>query len=80
MHHLTLELHDQEGALLRLLGTAERRGWRSVTVSAKAGNGRLTVHLTVRGTGSIDLLCRQLSRLHDVAQVCVAPRAQRVAA
>ena len=80
MHSLNLELNDQEGALLRLLGTAERRGWRPVSVSAHADGGRLTVRLTVRGTGSVELLCRQLYRLHDVAQVCVATGAQRVAA
>ena len=46
MHHLTLEMNDQEGAL-RLLGTTERRGWRSVGVNASARDGRLTVTLTV---------------------------------
>ena len=80
MHRLTLELSDQEGALLRLLGTAERRGWRPVDVSATARNGRLSVRLTVRGSGSVELLSRQLRRLHEVARVCVAPGAQRVAA
>lgn len=80
MHSLTLDLSDQEGALLRLLGTAERRGWRPVAVSATAHAGRLTVALTVRGAGSVDLLVRQLHRLHEVAQVCVAPAAKRVAA
>ena len=80
MHRLNLELTDQEGALLRLLGTAERRGWRPVAVQADARDGRLSVTLTVRGTGSVDLLRRQLHRLHEVAQVCVAPASQRVAA
>ena len=51
MHRLTLEMNDQEGALLRLLGTTERRGWRSVGVNASARDGRLTVTLTVRGDG-----------------------------
>ena len=34
MHRLNIELMDREGALLRLLGTAERRGWRTVAVHA----------------------------------------------
>ena len=80
MHRLTLEMNDQEGALLRLLGTTERRGWRSVGVNASARDGRLTVTLTVRGDGSVDLLRRQLHRLHEVEKVCVAPGPQRVAA
>ena len=80
MHSLTLDLADQEGALLRLLGTTERRGWRPVAVNATSRGGRLSVTLTVRGSGSVDLLCRQLHRLHEVTQVCVAPGAQRVAA
>ena len=34
MHRLNIQLVDLEGALLRLLGTTERRGWRAVAVTA----------------------------------------------
>ena len=69
MQRLAIELTDHEGALLRLLGTAERRGWRAVNVNAERRHGRMNVDLTVRGSGSVDLLRRQLERLHDVLGV-----------
>ncbi|TNE88121.1 MAG: hypothetical protein EP330_15805 [Deltaproteobacteria bacterium] len=80
MHRLTIDLADLEGALLRLLGTTERRGWRAVAVHARSHADRLAVDLTVRGTGRIDLLTRQLSRLHEVAHVHVAPELREVSA
>ena len=72
MHRLTIELSDLEGALLRLLGTTERRGWRAVAVSAHAACNTLAVDMTVRGSGSVDLLTRQLHRLHEVVDIEVA--------
>jgi acetolactate synthase II small subunit len=80
MHRLNIQLVDLEGALLRLLGTTERRGWRAVAVSAAAESDRLDVDLTVRGSGSIELLARQLERLHEVARVQVASLALEVSA
>lgn len=73
MHRLTIDLADLEGALLRLLGTTERRGWRAVAVVAQSRRSRLAVDLTVRGEGSVHLLARQLNRLHEVALVQVRP-------
>jgi len=69
MHRLNIELMDREGALLRLLGTAERRGWRTVAVHAIGRLEGLQVDLTVRGEGSVGLLTRQLMRLHEVRAV-----------
>ena len=69
MHRLNLELTDQEGALLRLLGTAERRGWRTVDLRAEPRADRLSVAMTVRGRGSADLLSRQLAHLQEVLTV-----------
>ena len=69
MHRLTVELADLEGALLRLLGTAERRGWRAVNLSAVRGRDRMNVDLTLSGEGSVDLLQRQMGRLHEVFNV-----------
>lgn len=69
MYRLNLELVDLEGALLRLLGTAERRGWRTVGLHAQNRRDRLEVALTVRGRGSADLLSRQLAHLQEVLTV-----------
>ena len=79
MHRLNIELSDLEGALLRLLGTTERRGWRAVSLQASSQRERLWVDLTVRGPGSIDLLRRQLERLHEVLDVRPAPALLEVA-
>ena len=80
MHRLMIRLTDLEGALLRLLGTAERRGWRPVNLSASRWGDQMTVDLTVRGEGSVDLLTRQLGRLHEVADVRYAALAEEVSA
>ena len=73
MYRLNIEMRDLEGGLLRLLGTTERRGWRAVVVHAVRGPDRLWVDLTVRGEGSVELLHRQLRRLHEVRDVVPAP-------
>lgn len=80
MHSLTLDLMNLEGGLLRLLGATERRGWRAVQVHARTEGDRLAVQLTVVGAGSVELLCRQLCRLHEVAQVTAVPALERVSA
>ena len=80
MHCLTIELADVEGALLRLLGTTERRGWRPVGVVAGGGPRGLTVELQVRGKGSLELFTRQLSRLQEVLEVRASATRQEVVA
>ena len=66
--HVTLR--EVEGALVRLLGTVERRGHRLIGVKCgtsvlrtKAQDLRIEVDC---GERSPDVLLRQLSRLHDV--------------
>lgn len=66
---LELALDRAEGALLRVLGTIERRGWNVLTVNAASDSRSYTVNLTLDGTRDPDLLCRQLERLIDVQAV-----------
>ena len=69
-HSLTLALDRAEGALLRLLGTVERRGWSVVSVNAaETDEAHYSVAMTLDGTRDPDVLCRQLLRLIEVSDV-----------
>ncbi|MDX1557200.1 MAG: ACT domain-containing protein [Xanthomonadales bacterium] len=67
---LRITLKDCEGALLRLLGTIERRGHRLVSFNSRQGGANAAVRdlaLDVDcGSRSPDVLVRQLRRLYDV--------------
>ena len=69
-YSLQIQLRSSEGALLRTLGMIERRGFRieSMTLSEPAGDGRSLV-VKVTSERAIELLQRQLVRLHDVLWV-----------
>lgn len=73
-HALKVELDQEEGALLRVLGVAERRGWSTTGLQAELtdDNRGFALELSVLGHRSIDLLVRQLERLHVVRTVEVA--------
>ena len=67
IHRLEVTLQDAEGALLRMLGTAERRGFRVRAMHAEVGADALfRVELTLEGTRDTEVLSRQLTRLHEV--------------
>jgi acetolactate synthase II small subunit len=71
---LVVEYLAEEGALVRMLGVVERRGFilrRSVMAELPCGR-RATLALTVepRDPGrSVETLARQLGRLHGVGRV-----------
>ena len=71
---LVVEYLAEEGALVRMLGVVERRGFilrRSVMAELPCGR-RATLALTVepRGPGrSVGTLARQLGRLHGVGRI-----------
>ena len=66
---LVLALDRAEGALLRVLGTIERRGWDVLAVNAASDAQAYTVSLTLAGSRDPEILCRQLQRLVDVQEV-----------
>jgi acetolactate synthase II small subunit len=75
---LRIHLRDEEGALLRLLGTVERRGYRLLRVEAEGG--RLALELAARDPARrLDVLAAQLRRLHDVTDVHAYPAMQSAA-
>lgn len=70
---LQVRLRRAEGALVRLLGLVGRRGFEAERVTARPSEdgARLDVTLQIRGTRPVEILARQLARLHDVEE-CVA--------
>jgi acetolactate synthase regulatory subunit len=73
IQRLHVTLLDVEGALQRLLGTAERRGFHVLQLHAEVGAGDLCrVALTLEGVRDAMLLRRQLERLHEVREVSLA--------
>ncbi len=70
-HSLNLELLRAEGALVRVLGLTERRGFQPLSLSAGPGERTDTwsLALTVHADRPVELLCRQLERLFDVLEV-----------
>lgn len=69
-HTLCIQLKDCEGAVLRALGVIERRGYRlSRCVIEAADGGERTMQVSVSSVRPVDLLQRQLERLHDVVSV-----------
>lgn len=69
-HTLQIQLRATEGAIIRVLGMTERRGFRleQVHVGEAQGDGH-DVQLTVSGDRPVALLKRQLDRLYDVIWV-----------
>tara|TARA_R110000868_G_scaffold102524_7_gene282391 strand:- start:6023 stop:6340 length:318 start_codon:yes stop_codon:yes gene_type:complete len=72
-HILNIEIFETEGALVRLLGLIERRGFTisSMAMSAPSnGSARVTVDIASRGgMRQIEVLTRQIERLFDVHAV-----------
>jgi len=71
-HTLKLSVNAAEGAILRIIGLVERRGFSLVRIdAASAGDdGQLEMELdVVSPERSIDVLMRQLEKLFDVATV-----------
>ena len=61
-----------EGAVLRMLGLVERRGFevRAISMAELAGRGSLSLDVTPRDSGRrLDVIAAQLRRLNDVQSV-----------
>lgn len=74
-YQLELTLRRAEGALLRVLGTAERRGYQPVSIDGelRCERDRWRVSLTVEGERSGEALEAQLAKLYDCLSVEVSP-------
>jgi acetolactate synthase II small subunit len=74
-YRLELALRPAEGALLRVLGTAVRRGFEPVAIDGmtNADDGRWRLSMTVSSARSPELLARQLEKLYDCLSVEIVP-------
>lgn len=72
MTTIKIEFDDAEGALRRLLGVIEARGFdvRAMSMEADIGGSDMTVGVAPRDEGRcVDVLSRQIARLHGVRRV-----------
>ncbi len=74
-YRLELTLRRAEGALTRVLGTAERRGFQPLSVDGEAHDDgdRWHLRMTVEGAREPDGLQQQLAKLYDCLAVEVQP-------
>jgi acetolactate synthase regulatory subunit len=78
MERLTIDFTPAEGALVRMLGLVERRGYviRELAVNEQAGAGSLVIDVEPRDpTRRVQVMAQQLDRLIDVNSVCLETRA-----
>jgi acetolactate synthase regulatory subunit len=75
---LLISYRPAEGAIVRILGLIERRGFmlRDLAVRDEDRDGSIVVDLTPRDPGrEIQVLARQLARLVDVKSVAIGTAA-----
>lgn len=71
-HTLRMNIQKVEGAIIRLLGLIERRGFSVTAMNAHSDDVAQQVEITLqlRSTGrSVDTLTRQIEKLYDVRSV-----------
>ena len=68
---IVVRMRRAEGDLERLLGVFRRRGWQVVGLEARLGREgtTMTVHATLEGERSPEVLARQVGRLVEVESV-----------
>ena len=73
MSRIEIDFAMNEGAVLRMLGLVERRGFevRGIRMAeARDGRGALALDVRPRDAGrSLEVVAGQLQRLHDVGSV-----------
>ncbi len=75
---LRIEFDEAEGALLRMLGLVERRGYRLGEVLRRGH--LLEIELDPRDPSRrVEVVARQLRNLVDVRSITILPQAQEVA-
>ena len=72
MHELQMTIRSRGGALVRVLGLIERRGFKPTRMEMESmADGSLELAVDVASQRPVELLTRQLQRLQEVS---VTPR------
>ena len=74
---LIIDFGAEEGAVIRIVGLVERRGFelRGIAMSGECPRASLTLDVTARDAGRrLDVLDLQLQRLTGVSRVSVFPQ------
>ncbi len=66
---LEITMAANEGALIRLLGTVERRGYSLDSLHVERTTDHMLVNMRIESDRDATILCRQLDRLIDVQSV-----------
>ncbi len=68
---ISIDFENDEGAVRRILGVIEQRGFEihSIALPGAEGLASMTIGLKPRGSRSLDILGRQIARLHCVRRV-----------
>jgi acetolactate synthase II small subunit len=66
---LEITMAANEGALIRVLGTVERRGYSLSTLHVEKTDNSMQVSMQIESDRDANILCRQLDRLFDVQSV-----------
>ena len=66
---LEITLAASEGALIRVLGTVERRGYSLSSLQVEKNESSMRVSMQIESDRDATVLCRQLDRLFDVQSV-----------
>lgn len=77
-YRLDLVLKPVEGALVRVIGMVERRGFSPSNIAGSRNtddDGRWHVQMDVSGTRPPETLCHQLQKIYDCESVRVMPMA-----
>ena len=74
-YRLDLVLKPVEGALVRVIGMTERRGFapRAISGGAEDGDGRWRLQLVVDGSRPAETLKRQLQKVYYCESVEITP-------
>jgi len=74
-YQLDFTLRSAEGALARVLGATERRGFKPLSLDGEARpeGDQWRLRMTVEGERSDSSLQQQLAKMHDCLSVSVQP-------
>jgi acetolactate synthase II small subunit len=73
-YRLELKVKPAEGALVRVLGMVERRGFAPRALHATPdADGRWTLQIDVDSSRPVETLCRQLVKVYDCESVHASP-------